>query len=278
MNVIGLGKAGCTIAKELSNYPQYDCYMIDDEIESGDRSYKFPKCDHPEEYEAKTPNLKKFFKSVDEEVLFIVCGASRIAGASLKILNQIKDCKITVLYIKPNLDRLTDIKEKMHNVCFGVFQEYARSAVFERMIIVDNDVVEDVVGDLPIIGYYDVLNQMIVNVIHMLNVLKNSEPVIGKINEIKDTCRISTIGVVDFESGEEKKLFSIDNVREKCYFYLLKREDLTSSGKLLKTISNQVEEMREPNSRSSFAIYSSDYDDNFIFSSYHTPYIQGVTL
>ena len=96
----------------------------------------------------------------------------------------------------------------MHNVCFGVLQEYARSGVFERLMVVDNNVVEAILGDVPIIGYYDKLNELIVWVFHMLNVLKNSEPVMGKINKTKTTSRITTFGTVDFESGEEKNVFS----------------------------------------------------------------------
>jgi len=273
MNVIGLGKSGCAIAESLEQYPQYTIYKIDDGLK-GKRCFSFPSCDHPEEYESKTPSMKRFFSKVDGDVVFILSGASKIAGACLKILEHLKHCNVTIIYIKPNLDILEDIKIKMHYVCFGVLQEYARSAALERMIIIENDSVESILGDVPIVGYYESLNKLITWTFHMLNVLKNSEAVMGKVTDTKETSRISTIGTVEFDSGEEKLFFPLDNVREKCYFYLLKDEDLKKSGNLLKKITKQVKSLGVENARSSYAIYSSEYDQNYVFCFHHTPYIQ----
>ncbi len=273
MNVIGLGKAGCAITKSIGEYPQYTTYMIDSGA-VGNRCFDFPLYNHPEEYESGTPDMTEFFQDIEGEVVFILCGASKISGACLRVLQHLRDHKVTIIYIKPNLDTLEDVKIKMHRVCFGVLQEYVRSAVFERMIIVENDSVESILGQVPIMGYYDSLNKAITWTFHMLNVLKNSEAVMGKVNETKETSRISTIGTVDIESSEEKMFFSLDNVREKCYFYLLRGEDLRTDGNLLKAITKQVKELKSEDSRSSYAIYSSEYDQNYIFSFYHTPYIQ----
>jgi len=286
MNVVGLGSAGCTIADALDEYPQYNIYKIDSVTEgdfdfasayedSGETNFfGIEEKQHPEEYDAPIPFIKTFLKEVEGEVTFIVSGGAKISGASLAILEHLRHCKITILYIKPNCDTIEDLKVKMHYACFGVLQEYARSAVFERLIAIDNDVVEGILGEVPIIGYHEKLNELIIWIYHMLNVLANSEPVMGKINKTKSTSRISTIGTVDFETGEEKMLFSLDNVREKGYFYLLKKEDLISSGNLLKKITQQVKGLGEEDAKSSFAIYSSEYDQNFVFCMTHTPYIQ----
>ena len=134
--------------------------------------------------------------------------------------------------------------------------------------------IEKVLGDVPIIGYYDKLNELISWVFHMLNVLKNSDPIMGSIGETKETSRISTLGTVDFESGEEKMFFSLDRVREKGYFYNIRKEDLASDGTLLKKITEQVKNLETEDAKSSFAIYSSDYDQNYVFCMTHTPHIQ----
>jgi hypothetical protein len=273
MNIIGLGKAGCAIAKAIAEYPEYRAYMIDNGAK-GVRCFDFPLYEHPEEYENSTPDMTEFFQDVEGEVVFVLSGASKISGACLKIMQHLKDHKITIIYIKPNLDTLEDVKVKMHRVCFGVLQEYARSAVFERIIIIENNSVESILGEIPIMGYYDSLNKTIIETFHMLNVLSNSEPVMGKVNNTREASRISTIGTVDIDSGEEKMFFSLDNIREKCYFYNIKGEDLRTDGNLLKTITRQVNELKSEDSRSSYAIYSSKYDQNYIFSFYHTPYVQ----
>ena len=38
--VIGLGKAGCAIAKDFAQYPQYSAYMIDVGLEMTDNTFK----------------------------------------------------------------------------------------------------------------------------------------------------------------------------------------------------------------------------------------------
>ena len=69
--------------------------------------------------------------------------------------------------------------------------------------------------------------------------------------------------------------FPLDKMREKGYFYLLRKDDLTSSGNLLKKITEQVKNLETEDAKSSFAIYSSEYDQNYIFCMTHTPHIQG---
>jgi len=279
MNIVGLGKAGCSIADALSQYPQYTVYKIDagashQEVAGASRVFYIPEQGDPEKYEESVPLMETFFRGISGEVVFVVSGGAKVAGACLAILEQIKHCKITILYIKPNLSTLDSAKATMQHVCFGVLQEYARSAVFERFIAIDNDVVEAILGDVPIIGYYDKLNELIVWAFHTYNVLRHTEPVMGKVNETKVTCRISTLGTVDLESGEEKLFFPLDKVREKSYYYVLKNEDLISSGKLLKKINEQVKNLTEESARGSYAIYSSEYNKNFILCAAHTPHIQ----
>jgi hypothetical protein len=273
MNVIGLGKPGCAIAKKLSVYPQYTVYYIDSGCEE-ENGFNFPHFEHPEEYEANVPDLKDFFSEIEGDVTLILSGASNIAGASLRILHQLEGCKITILYIRPNMTQIEDVKLKMHRACFGVMQEYARSAIFERIILLDNEMIEDILGDIPIIGYFDKINDFIVWNYHMINVLQKSDPVMGKIGKPKETCRITTLGTVDFETVEEKSFFNLDTMREKNYFYLLRESDLLSSGKLLKTINGQVSSLEMENCKSSYAIYSSSYEDNYVLTLFHTPNIQ----
>ena len=45
--IIGLGKAGCSIADKFFQYPQYKIYNIDSNLENGSRCYSFPEYDHP---------------------------------------------------------------------------------------------------------------------------------------------------------------------------------------------------------------------------------------
>ena len=106
MDIVGLGQAGCNLADCFSKYPQYKIYKIDVGVE-GDRCFNVQKQNTPEAYEANTPNFTDFFSDLGQEVAFIVGGAGYISAMSLAILQQIKDKKVSILYICPKQKSLT---------------------------------------------------------------------------------------------------------------------------------------------------------------------------
>ena len=141
--IIGLGQAGCNIAEKFKKHPQYKVYKIDVGLENEANSYALERQESPELYESKCPNLKTFFKEVSNDVLFITSSGD-VSGASLRILEQLKKKTIvSVLYIKPDLSLLPEIKNLQENLVFRVLQEYARSAVFEKIYLVDNMLLTD---------------------------------------------------------------------------------------------------------------------------------------
>ena len=191
-SIIGLGKAGCNIADSFSQYPQYKIYKIDKNLEDEKNCFSFPECKTLEEYESKCPSFKKFFRYVKGEILFITsCG--KISAATLRILEQIKHkCKISILYVRPDQTLLPDVKSKNNNLIFGVLQQYARSSLFERIYLVDNVRLSEIVGDVPLREMYDRINQLISSTIHMINVFKNS---------IKDSCLLFIFKIILFLYG-----------------------------------------------------------------------------
>ena len=267
MNVIGLGQAGCNIAEKFKEHPQYKVFKIDAKLKKAKGVYALKHQDTPELYEAKFPSLRKtFLKEVIGDVLFITsCGA--VSGASLRLLEQLKDkCNISILYIKPDTNILSRDKSLQNNLLFNVFQEMARSALFERVYLIDNPKVADIIGDIPIAEYYDQINRLIVSAIHMINVFNNSEPMMDTSSEPIPTARISTIGIVDMGSEEENLFFDLDMSREKRYYYAIPKEKIESDGKLIKKIKKQVKNNLEHDKmKNSYAIYSTTYEDVYIY-------------
>ena len=94
--VVGLGKAGCSIADLFAKYPQYDILKIREgsRKDKTTNTYTMLKQKTPEDYEKKCPALKSFFKDVDGAVLFVLDGSEFISAASLKILEHLKHCQI----------------------------------------------------------------------------------------------------------------------------------------------------------------------------------------
>ena len=212
--IIGLGSAGCNIADAFSQYPQYKIYKIDAGLEEAKNCYSLPTLNSPEEYERKCPSLKKFFRYVKGDILFITsCGY--VSAASLRILEHLRNkCAINILYIKPDPALLPETKSLNHNVLFGVLQEYARSGIFNRTYLIDNSRLSDIIGDVPLREHYNRINQLISSTIHMINVFNNSESEVKTFGEITAPAKISTFSLVSYDDGEEKVFFDLDIPRD----------------------------------------------------------------
>ena len=88
--IIGLGKAGCAIADRFSQYPQYEVYKMDVGFKRTPRTYGLKSAGNPEQQEESLGSLKRFFKDVRGDVLFVVGGSGIVSGASLRILEQMQ--------------------------------------------------------------------------------------------------------------------------------------------------------------------------------------------
>ena len=270
--IVGLGQAGCNIAAEFAKYDQYKIYKIDHDVEGfrQDGDYRMPWQDGPERYEERCPDLSKFFKDVKGEVLFIVGGCGNISGASLKILEYLKHCDISILYIRPEIKVIDSIKSKHEWASFNILQEYARSGVFKRIYLIDNSQVEEHLGDIPVIGYYDRLNEIIVSSLHMINVYDHIDSVVDTFSKPLVGRRISTIGIYDQKNNENKLFFSLDNVGEMRYYYAINKKKLETDGEILKNIREQIKNEIPI----SYGIFATDYEQDYVYTVAHSAEIQ----
>ena len=129
MNIIGLGKAGCKIADMFSQYPQYTVFKMDTDVKLKRKKncMHIPKQSSVELYDANPIDLKKLIKNLDEdeECFFMLCGSGKISGCTLWALKQFKDAgqKITIVYIKPELDTLDHLAKLRNRAHFHILQE-----------------------------------------------------------------------------------------------------------------------------------------------------------
>ena len=280
-NIIGLGSAGCKIARSFTKYPEYTIRTIDCVEPSGEEHFRIKKCDSHEEYEEVVPDMSEFFSHVKamDEVLFIIGGSGEISGASLAILQQISHAKLHVLYVKPDVSLLSETGRLRERLVYNVLQEYARSGKFERIVLIDNPELDETIGGAPVIGYYDELNKMIASTIHMINVFDHSDPEIGTISAPLEVSRIITIGMMNVESGEEKLFFPLTNSREKSYYYAINHEKLKKDKELYKSITVQMKnKVEEGGTRVTYGIYSTNYSSNYCYVVARSSMIQGLVL
>jgi hypothetical protein len=280
VNIIGLGQAGCAVADCFSQHNQYNIYKFDTGLKRTATSFPIVKRATHEEYDKTVPKIKKFISEMKEaeEIIFVMGGSGTITGSSLQVLRQLRERFIIhVLYIKPDHTLLNGLGLLQDRACYRVLQEYTRSGVFKSMCLVSNPHMEDIIGEVPAIGYYEKLNDLLVAVTHWVNIFKHTEPVINTTGELGECVRIYTVGTLDIETGEQKLFFPLNKVSDKCYYYGISNRDLETNGKLFKKIKNQVRDFAsstEEEVNISYSIHSTSYGDNFSYFTAHSSEIQ----
>lgn len=273
INVIGLGKGGCTIAEMFSQYPEYKIHKIDTKVK-GKNCYNIPYSNSIEEYEENVPEFKKL-SSIKGEVMFILCGGGNVSGATLKILEKVKTCKINLIYIRPDPLLVPSEVLKKDHVIFKILQEYARSGLINQMMIISNQKVEELLGGLSILEYYENLNKVIVSTLHMINYLLTSDAVFGKMSPQRDIDRISTIGIYSYEEGIENYLYNLSSPRQKVFLYAIRKQDLTENKSLIKLIQQQVRTAYTGSEIDiSYKLTNTNYEANFVYIISYTNIIQ----
>ena len=273
MNVLGLGKGGCAIADLFSQYPEYKTYKVDVGLR-GKNCFNVPICKTIEEYEEKLPEFKLLSK-LKGETMFVLCGGGNISGATLRLLEQIKHTQITILYVRPDPNLISAEIATKDRVTFNVLQEFTRSGLFKKMVVISNSQVENLLGGLSIMEYYDSLNKVIVSTIHMTNYLLTAKDVFGKMTAERDVDRISTVGILNVEEGTENYLYNLSSARQKLFLYAIKEDDLTTNKELIKMIQQQTRNSYSGTELDiSYKITTTNYESNFVYIISNTNIIQ----
>jgi len=276
ISIIGLGNAASAIAERFSETPNYNVYVMNDKIARTSK-YKFrlKKYEKPEEYEENIPNVKKFFNTLDKHVEFLIVGSSYSSNYALGILQQLRHKRVDVIYIKPDIELLTGIPKLLENMAFGVLQEYARSGLINSLTLMSNLKIEEIVQNVPVKEYYNVLNGSIYSTVHYLNFFEHNEPEIGLVARPSEVCRIRSVGILDMQTLEEKWLFDLDIERELCYYMCINQKKLEEEGGLHRKIVRMLKSKpRNAYRKISYAIYETPLQQDFGFVVAHTNTIQ----
>ena len=273
MTIIGLGNAGCNVAEKFEKIDGVKVISIDVDIE-GEHCISVKECNSPEEYENTFPDISEELKYCDDKIFLVVGGSGRISGASLSLLKQLRHKQINVIYIKPDTSILDKEEMMQEKLVFNVFQEYARSGMFNRCILIDNLCVEKLLGDVPIIGFYDKLNDVIFNALGFVLTHETKSGIVNNLQQLKDSERICTVGFFDLTSDQESLLYELQNVSSKHFYFVFGEEQLKTDGGLSKKLKNLVQNKTDENTKSSYIVYASKQPEEYSFMIAFSKHIQ----
>jgi len=278
ISIVGLGNAASSIAEKFKQTKNYTVYVMNSDVQRNSK-YKFrlKSYETAEQYEQNIPNVKKFFSELSDRVQFFIVGSSYSSNYSLGILEQIKDKKIDVFYVRPDTELMTGIPKLLDRVVFGILQEYARSGLLNSFTAISNTDVEKSIGSIPIKTYYDKINTSIFSTVHYINYFTHAEPEIGMTSRPLEINRIRTYGILNPKNLDENWLYPLDMERDICYYLCINKDRLEKEGGLHKKIVDMLKEKpKNAFRRISYAIYETEHDD-FGLCVAHTNAIQNYT-
>ena len=192
----------------------------------------------------------------------------------MRLLEQLQGNCIRVVYIRPDLALASEVQKTQERIVRNILQEYARSGAIDSIWLIDNQAVAAGVGDVPILGYYDVLNQAIVNTIHMINIFANSEPLVGNVIRPSPLSRIATVGILDVEKEEEKWFYPLTELRDMVYYYGINEDELREDGTLYNKITGYVKSQLDGKTNVSYGVFPTTYEQKYCYCIKYSSMVQ----
>ena len=271
--VICLGPKACDIGELFENDNSFQVKLIDKEIE-GDNCYGLVKQKSPEDYEKNVPDMSAFFSDICDEILFITTGECDVLSCSLKILQQVKDKNIILIYLRPNTDFLGRQGILQDRMAFNVFQEYTRSGAFKKLFIINEENIEQhLLNEKPITEIYEAYLKMVYNFVLNLNSLER-EPLINHFSEPKEISRICTFAFYDLHTDTEVPMYNFNLVDDKAYNFFLCEETLNTNTKIMREIKDKLKNKAVDNTKISYTIYKTSGNTDYCFTLYYSKAIQ----
>jgi hypothetical protein len=281
ISIFGIGSAGCNVASLFEKHKEYNVFLFSEGQENTKYTRKLPKVAKPEDCEEQAPDLSSYktLSAIQDRVQVFLCGSSYSALYTLAILQQIKDRKVDIFYIKPDVDLLIgDVKLQERDV-FGILQEYARSGLFNSFTILSNPEIEKTIGEIPIKKYFETLNKNIYYVTHYLNVFEHTSPLVGNLSKPSEVQKIRSVGAISVDKLAEKWYYKLENNRDVSYYLCIASDRLENDGKLHSRIVESLKKKpRNAFKNVTYGIYESPYETDFGFCVAHTNFIQGQII
>ena len=279
--VLGIGTAGSNVVRQLGEYKMYKPYTICTENPKTTKyHFNLPELAGPEEYEAMDMSkLEKWLGTIEKSCTVFLCGASNSSGITLRALQSLhqRGIKMDVVYFMPETEVLSEEKTLNERAVMGILQNYARSGLFGKICLVSNLRLEEMAGPTNVFDYYTQINHVFTSTYYMLDVFKNTKPITSTFKRPKESCRITTIGLGSLEK-DDLMFFPYNQEVEVVYYYGINEEKLRTEENFFRTITNKVKSRITEETKVSFGIYPTQYEDDYIYVEYFSPKIQQIVV
>ncbi len=279
--ILAIGQASCNVAEQMSEYSVYECYYISNEISKTSKfKFSLPSCEHPEEYEnLDMKKLHKWLSKITESCTVIVNGASDSSAITLRALEHLhkRQVKMEIVYFMPEIEVLSETKILNERSVRGVLQNFTRSGLFEKIYLVSNVCLEALAGSTNVVDYYKQLNAVFVSTFYMIDVFKNTKPITSTFKRHLPSCRIATIGLGSL-SDADRLFFPFKQEVDVVYYYGINENKLKTEENLFRMITNKVKTRITDETKVSFGIYPTKYEEDYIYVEYYSPKIQQIIV
>lgn len=272
--VLALGRVGRVFAEKLNELSNnlYDCHVVD-----------LNGNDSPEEVEGIEMDFAEFDEWIDgaSGVLCITSGADSEAALTLRHLERIRNLKIQVAYIRPDLSTLSGVHKLHERTVRHVLQEYARSGMFEVIWLFDYMKIEETIaGEMNIATYDEQIVSVAAQAYYSIDLYKNGQivPIKSTVSIPYDADRIATIAVRDIKEEKEVVLYPFKLVREKELHYAFPKHEIETNGRVILDIVRRHDAIENGDLpwavETSYAIYETSYNMPFAYAIMRSSEIQ----
>ncbi len=276
--VIGLGKFGCGIADQFKQYPEYKVFRISSDLSVKNSLYIQPEADI-EKYEKNFDVVEsrlfcKRFKK-DSQIIFVLEGGDPITGVTLSLLENLNHTNITIVYIKPDKDVSSVVQKRDDRIVYNVLQEYTRSGLFGRMLIIEKSRVEEMIGDVPISEYERSIHHFISYIPAMINYFENTGSILETKMKPLEISRLGTYGLASLDKNIDIKfLYPIEDEKSAHFYFGIPDDMLATDNKLMQKIKAQVKRFSKEGVDTGYSVHSTELDGVIVLCAFYSAKIQ----
>lgn len=300
ISLVGLGTFCSKLVRNFKQYEQYSVYCIEAGNVPTPKSCKtcehmadkrFASCScniatdfdiriipnrkNAEEFEKNFPDsLKTLIVDDNKEITLCLDGSEAISGITLQFLHNFKDRAINIYYIQSDPQLMSATELVQDKISFNVLQEYTRSGLFQKFVLVDKLILEKILVDITVSEYDARINELISSTLHMINVYDNIKPLMSNNIENSDISRITACGLGEIGSNNIRWFADLENIDEIKYYFAINSDTLKKERSLLNTIKSQVKQQQKQNVKICYSIYETNYEQNFVYCTAKTKIVQ----